>query len=743
MTDLPHGVDCGFPEVAALLPACLAQAGKQLSPAGVHAYLLTARTFGRMGRGAGPALAFLRHWPAMAGHVGEAALPAVAQAVQALTRSPNGRAIEPFLESLAEVAPRLSEPGQFQGYMDLCLDAMQRTSESIHGVHKTYASAGLISLLEQAPRLLRLLTLDGLRHWVDYGIRNHARHPQHQRAYFLLQSADSLAVMQSQRHGTPLKTHTRALDLYLRCLWQDADLLLPYRTDVDNDGALLPYYDPSGIFLPDVYDTHQGVSGLDRYRATLAHMAAHRRWSTPLHADNLSPQQRLAVEMFEDARVDLLAARQFPGLRHIFSILHPRPVEGACDPARHSCLRHRLAMLSAALLDPAHGYTDRHLLQFTDRFTGLLAQGEANTGAMAELAIAYITQTRLQSDQLPSVFWTDTANGYRDDNRHLWKYHEYSDDEDQFARPSHTPQSPDAPGLPPQLYPEWDYTDASYRPDWVSVHARLHPSGNASTINRMLDKHRALAKRLQRQLEQLKPQDRARLRYQEEGDELDLDIACQSLIELKSGLQPDPRINQGTRTDGRSIAVLLLLDLSESLSARIGDSRQSILELSQEAVALLAWSISQVGDPFAIAGFHSNTRHAVQYLHIKGFEERWDDPVKARLAATEAAYSTRMGAAMRHAAHCLGAQQADKKLLLVLTDGQPADVDCPDPRQLINDARQAVRELDQSGVFSYCINLDANADAYVADIFGHRYTVMDHIERLPEQLPKLFMALTR
>ena len=49
MTDLPHGVDCGFPEVAALLPACLAQAGKQLSPAGVHAYLLTARTFGRTG----------------------------------------------------------------------------------------------------------------------------------------------------------------------------------------------------------------------------------------------------------------------------------------------------------------------------------------------------------------------------------------------------------------------------------------------------------------------------------------------------------------------------------------------------------------------------------------------------------------------------------------------------------------------------------------------------------------------
>jgi nitric oxide reductase activation protein len=102
-----------------------------------------------------------------------------------------------------------------------------------------------------------------------------------------------------------------------------------------------------------------------------------------------------------------------------------------------------------------------------------------------------------------------------------------------------------------------------------------------------------------------------------------------------------------------------------------------------------------------------------------------------------------MGAAMRHAAHYLQAQSADKKLLLVLTDGQPSDVDTHDERLLIEDARQSVRELDQQGIFSYCINLDAQADSYVSDIFGHQYTVIDHIDRLPEQLPKLFMALTR
>jgi nitric oxide reductase NorD protein len=220
-------------------------------------------------------------------------------------------------------------------------------------------------------------------------------------------------------------------------------------------------------------------------------------------------------------------------------------------------------------------------------------------------------------------------------------------------------------------------------------------------------------------------------------------VAIRSLIDLRSGSQPDPRINMSHTTDGRSIAVTVLLDLSESLNEKARGSEQTVLQLSQEAVSLLAWAVQQLGDPLAIAGFHSNTRHDVRYLHLKGFGEQWGDAVKARLAAMQAGYSTRMGAALRHAARTLGTQSADKKLLLVLTDGQPADIDVKDERLLIEDAKEAVRELDHQGIFTYCINLDAAADAYVADIFGKRYTVIDNIARLPEQLPKLFMALTR
>lgn len=721
----------------------MTEADALLTPEGLHAYLESGRVLGKMGRGVEPLLIFLQEWPGVAQTLGEAALPSIMDTVRAMTKSPNGKAIAPFLQSLAAIARRLPSREQLQHYLDLTLSFMERTSGSIHGVHQTYASPSLPDFLQQSPHLLNQLSMEGLRNWVDYGVRNYRHHPAHQRDYFSLQSADSRAVLQRERHGTLLVDHTHQLDLYLLGLWQDANHLVPYSTGCDELRQPVPYFDALGMRLPDVYDQRQGISGLDRYRAALAHMAAHRRWSQPLLADNYSPFQRLAIEFFEDARVETLAMLEYPGLRRIWSALHPAPLAGACDPATQSCLRHRLAMLSRALLAPDHGYQDADLNDFARRFSALLAEGESSTAEMAGLALAYVANTRLQSDQLPNTYFTDTEIDYRDDNRHLWRFHELSDDEEMFETQRVDPAAEDGKGLPPRHYPEWDYASHTYRPDWVSLYERLHPRGNAADIDALLAQHAGLAKRLKRLLEQLKPQDRARLRHQEEGSELDLDVALRSLIDLKCGRQPEPRINMSHRTDGRDIAVLLLLDLSASLNDKAAGSEQSILALSQQAVALLAWSIEQLGDPFAIAGFHSNTRFELRYLHIKGFGEHWGDDVKARLAAMQASYSTRMGAAMRHAAHYLQAQPADKKLMLVLTDGQPSDVDAPDKRLLIDDARQAVRELDQRGIFSYGINLDPKADNYAGDIFGQRYTVIDHIERLPEQLPKLFMALTR
>jgi len=738
--ELRAKLDCRFAAVDDVFDDCMEEALRLLSPLGLEAYLAQARRLGKLGRGVEPILAFLEIWPTVATLAGEGALEPLDRCIQALQKSPNAPAIVGLLQTLGAVARRLPGRDLLAQYLALVLDLMTRTSVSIHGHHTTHPSPGLPTFLQQAPMLVGMVPLAGLRRWVEEGIRLHGQHPQRQIDYFALATADSRALLQRERQGTLFADAERRLELTLRSLWGESVALIPYpvRPDADMDsGAIaLPYAQADGWRLPEVVDD------IGHYRAMLTHLAAHRRWSLPLVADNLSPLQRLAVECFEDCRVDLLALRRLPGLRTSLLALHPMPAEDACDPQLESPLRHRLVCLSRALLDDDHPYRDPVLLEFRARFRAALEGAESSTRAMGALALEWGARTRRQHDQQARMRFTDTVVRYRDDNRHLWTYIESGDEEDAFEDPHRARAAPDAP-LPPRHYPEWDEAIRAFRPDWVSVYDTLQAPGAAAVIEELLGRHAAVAKHLQRVLDLLKPQERTRLRYQEEGTELDLDVAVRALTDLRAGAQPDGRIHMSTRTDGRDIAVLLLMDLSASGNDLVAGSGETVLDTSRAAAALLAWAVSRLGDPLAIAGFHSNTRHEVRYFHIKGFSEEWDERPKARLAGVEGAFSTRMGAALRHAGHLLSGRKEERKLLLVLTDGQPADVDVADPQHLIGDAACAVRELDAMGLHTHCISLDAKADDYVGRVFGARWTVIDQVEQLPRRLPEIFLSLTR
>ncbi len=735
---------CSFGQIDDCFEDYLYDALTSLSEKGVEQYLSGASLICMIGRGWEPVSIYLEEMPHMAKRLGEPVLEMVSKAVWDMSRTPNGKSIPPFMQCLPEASRRLGSLEQMQRFIDILFQMMEDTTTSVHGHHKTHSSQGLPELLKQIPYLLNQLSLAGLKNWIDYGARNYVNHPERQMNYFSLQSADSKAMLQRERHGTLFMDNERNLDMYLRGLWEDESYFVPYSIDFDESKKPLPYYDQLGIRIPDVYDDLNGVSGIDRYRITIAHIAAHRRWTTPIIADNFSPFQRLAIEHLEDCRIEYLMLQEYPGLRKYMLALHPEPIEDDCDSEKESCVRHRLAMLSRAILDPNHGYRNEYVVDFVKRFYQAVEVDGSSTQAMADLAILFTTRTRLQSDQQARIRFENTVVDYRDDNRHMWIYIEQGDEEESFddeTKPK--PEQLDNEGLPPRHYAEWDYATQSYKPDWVSLYESIHPSGNASDIDGILDKHKALARLLKQILETLKPQQYMRVRYQEEGSELDLDIAIRSLIDYKCGAQPDPRINMSHEHAGRDIAVMLLLDLSASLADIPEGCEQSILELSQEAVSLLAWTIEQLGDKYAIAGFHSDTRHNVRYYHLKGYSEQFGDTVKGRLAAMDAGFSTRIGAAMRHAAHYLEAQKADKKLMLILTDGEPSDIDVEDEQYLISDTKKAVDELSSRGINSYCISLDKKADDYIRDIFGNQFAVIDHVDRLPEQLPRLFMSLTR
>lgn len=729
-------IRCNVQRIDEIFAGCLMEARTVFSEQGLEAYLDGASAICGLGRGQELVLIYLENMPGVARIAGEGIVPAVVDMAHTLSDTANAKAINPFLATLPVAARRLEEAELLRDYFSL---VTRMASE---------AQEGLVPLLQQIEHLLGQISIGGLKNWMETGLKGYRNQPWRYGDYFSLQTPDSRAALQRERHGTLYVDNERKLEHYLRAFWEMEIDCHPYSLAFDILRRRVPHIDRKGFHIPDVYDDLDGVRGINRYRALLAHLAAHHCYTRPLIADNFSPWQQLTVETFEDARVEALAMRRFPGLRRLWRALHPIPKENAC-PEGWSCIRHKLAMLSRALLDAEHPYTDPVLLDFVQRFHTHMATDAADDSRLsAELGVAYFTAIQHPDFRLPKIWFEDTEVSYRDDNRYMWMFLEDTDDEDDFHSDHAVanPQQDDEDQQPVFVrhLREWDYQEQRHKPDWVTAYEAVQPAGDAAKIDALLEQHRLLAKRLKRVVDLLKPQEHTRIRYQEDGDALDLDIAIRSLIDYRAGVTPDPRIHMSHRTDGRDIAVLLLLDLSQSISEIPEGAETSILQLSQEAVSLLGWAIDALGDPFAIAGFASNTRHEVRYLHFKGFNEPWGDEPKARLAAMHGELSTRMGAAIRIAGHYLSKRHNSKKLLLVLSDGEPHDVDVEDAEYLRHDTRKAVEDIAAKGVATYCITLDPRADDYVADIFGpNNFTVVDHIQRLPERLTALFMALTK
>jgi hypothetical protein len=739
-------LDCAFDSVQDVFALNIDQAVEHLSEASLEEYYQGAEFLAKIGQGDKLSIAFLKTMPWVGEYFGDGSIEKITDfTYNKICRTPNKLSVEPFLNSFIIVVDHI-EKDQLDEYLALIEYHLVKTTFSIHGIHDTHPSPSLQAMLGNINLLLEQLSFEGIYEWINYGLRYFKHHPERQEEYFTLTTADSKAVFQRQRNGLLFSDIERSINLFQRALWKTNFMYAPYSPDFENLEHFHPYLEDDVIRLPDIYKELDGVNGCKRYMALVSHLVAHYQFTTKIVADNVSPQQRFFTEIFEDARVEYLAMQEYPGLKKLWLSLIPIVDEFDCDDTNQSCLRHRAIMLTRALIDDNHPYKNEIILDYVEKFKALMTAGDTTTTDSLSLGLGYLIKTRNASDALGSIYFENTEVSYRDDNRSIWLFIEEFDEEAnifEHQKKSDEEDESEIEVIPPHYYDEWDYAFDSYKPDWAAVYERLHTHTDASKIDRILEKHSSLVKQLKKVLDLLKPQNKKRIRYQEEGAELDLDIALRSVIDIKNGSQPDTRINVDFEHDSRSVSVLLLLDLSQSLNEVVGNSGQTILELSQEAVSLLAWAVEQLGDNFAIAGFNSDTRQKVMYYHIKGYSESWDDTVKSRLADLKAEFSTRMGAAIRHGAHYLEMQESDKKLMLILTDGEPADIDMHDPKALIQDTHKAVQEVQQRGMYPYCISLDKKADEYISDIFGSHYSVIDRIESLPKELPQLFLSLTK
>lgn len=753
----------------ALLAAEWVEAARVLSPRGLDNWLKGAIALQRLGR-EGIVAAWIEHVPAVARELGEDVIPDFAQQCLLFASRTSGAVIELVVVTSPTAAHRLGDPELFRAYLQL-LDVLLGQ-----------AARGLRPMLEHLDTLLGVLTLGGLRRWALWGAQAHRADCDAQLRYFGLQSEEAKAMLQKERKGTLFVDVHRRIGMYLRALWGRDFFMRPTAGDFDSRQGFKPFIADYFLHLPDAYDDWEAepgrrLSGLDLYRAAALHCAAHVvATRSRLEADGLSALQQACVGVIEDARVEALAIRRFPRLREFWAQFHRSAATGETVGAR-------LDRIARALLDPVYADAD----PLVERMRRDFAAADLESNATS-LALGLALADELARRGLAFSPYRDVqAALYRDDNRYLWEYEAW-DAEAALAAGYGTQQvrryvsvsemvnevdvetaGDDAqeiwvcateffdddgvsfnckegkePVAEPRHYEEFDYHLQIARPAWATVLEKRPKAGDLVVVERIINDHRKLTQRLKHLLDALQPQGVQRIRKLEEGDTVDLDAAIRSLVDIRLGRQPDPRVMMRQALKTRDIAVLVLLDLSESTNDKVAGQDFTVLELTRAATVLLAEAIDRIGDTFALHGFHSDGRHNVFYQRYKDFEQPWSDLPKARLAGMEGRFSTRMGAAIRHAGHHLSQVRAAKKLLLVVTDGAPADIDVRDPQYLRFDAKKAVEDIGRRGVTPFCLTLDPRADQYAARIFGQRnYLILDHVERLPERLPQLYAGLTR
>ncbi len=745
------------------------EATRTLSAAGLEHYMQGMAALSRLGKGNDLPLGWVDIAPQVAREVGEDVLTDLVQTALGFSSRTSGTVIERLLATAPVAARRLADPELFRHYLQFLNQLIGQ------------APRGVRPLLEHLDVLLGQLTLGGLRRWALWGAHAHRTDYAAQTDYFSLASRESQAVLQKERKGTLFVDVQRRIAMYLRALWGRDFFMRPTSGDFERREGYRPYIEGYLFHLPDAYDDHPGLTGVELYRAASAHCAAHQVATTvPLTAENLNGLQRALVELVEDARVETLAIRRFPGLQALWRRGH------LATPELDRSAGHYFDRLARALLDPDYVDPDpwvtlgRSLFaQAAERLDTVETSweiGVALAHAFREKKLAFNPRTDVQGAL------------YRDDNRYLWAFDGHgASPEAGFEAPrqvrrkvslmemvneidtelagddaqeiwvlgselfpyedegkSYNEMEGKEPVSDPYHYPEWDYQIQLERPTWATVLERRARLGELDLVDAITARHKRLIGRMKYILDAMQPQGVTRLRKLEEGDDIDLNAAIASLVDWRMGHQPDPRIMMRSVRKVRDIAVLVLLDLSESTNERVEGQDHTVLDLTREATVLLADAIHKVGDPFAIHGFCSDGRHDVQYWRFKDFDQPYDALAKARLAGMRGQLSTRMGAALRHATWHLRAQPAAKRLLLVLTDGEPADVDVRDPQYLRYDTRKAVEAAGRQGIATYCMTLDPRADQYVSRIFGARnYQVLDQVARLPEKLPMLYAGLTR
>ena len=621
---------------------------------------------------------------------------------------------------------------------------LQRVTEKL----REHDSASADALDNNMQRLLDRLPADALVRWMLTGTRLYPNDPQKRRCYFSLEDARALAAFENEASVPSLAASIPSLSMLLEALTLRHIRIQEQRLDLDLSDPFdvapkRPVLSSTHLLLPSDYSSLDS-SGPDLlFRASVAHAAAHLIHSPAAQpAGTLKPMSLAIISAIEDARAEQLLMRDLPGTRTWFlpllkTSLQPEGLSFAALVSR----------MNYALIDPTYQDDNYWVNKARTLFDGLATSLHDYTSfrEIASVLANDLGQMRVRFHPQQYV----VPAPYRDDNSFLWTYPETTTPQsvnelqvESSLTGMSSPQDNDEQVTTGQelrrlQYPEWDYRRDLLRPDWCTVIERRSPSPGAS--HRMLGRTSMVRVKLPETAGLTR---NARLRRQPEGEELDLDAAIEHTIDRRRGHSPEHRVFTRPGTRQRSMSLLLLLDLSASTGDIAPGEGRSFLDMEKEAAHALVQGARSAGHRIAAHGFSSNTRECVNYYRLLDFDATLDETSSASIEACTARYSTRMGAAIRHAASLISIEASARHVIIVLTDGTPSDIDVFDNDYLIHDAQLAAEDARRAGIATCGIAVDEGGADYMRRIVGREYCrIVNTPATLPAQLVALFARI--
>ncbi|KFE36172.1 nitric oxide reductase activation protein NorD [Thioclava atlantica] len=747
------------------MPDTLARGRSDDLPAAIGAAFTEAEITGWLGardrlRGAGYGrsvpLAFERSSALLAPRVGADATAALAGIVSSCAIRVSPRAAE-RLCTVAEVVSRKFEARDFASWSGMMRRLVTQAPESVD------------LLLGNMERLISRLSQEALEDWVATGHRSAGGDAGKRAAYFALRTEEALRSLEHATGDQSFYDCERRLRAYLTAI-SGSSPPLRAAPPAGQGGAVRRASFAGGVVLvPPSFPGYRGEAE-PLFRAALAHISAHLRF-TPRRFEigQLKPLQMAVVSLIEDARVEQLAAQDMPGLQRLWKGFHVARPGGL--PTAPSLF----ARLSRALIDPDFADEDGWVTKGRRMFFEARHRWD-DPGLSREIGNLLgndLGQLRVQFNAKDYV----VQPAYRDDNLGLWALDEPSPDEAQtlevkvdLVKLRRSEPAPTPTTHPPRqdasqsekiekraavsedreegrmiaTYPEYDYAIGRDRPNWTMLREYRPAPGDARFWENLRQEQGPLLSRVSGLIRSAQIGRARREKRQAEGEVLDLDACIEAATALRAGEFPDHRIYERQAPPTRDLAVSLLLDISQSTAEGAEDAGRSILALERDAAAVLAHAMNEMGDPFAINAFSSVGREDVRFVPIKSFAAPLDDRAGAALSGLRPGYSTRLGAALRHAGQELAQVPRHRRLLLLITDGEPSDIDCPDPEYLLHDARRAVRSLAAIGIDVFCVGLGSHNKEQQSAIFGRSgFVQVERLAALPDKLVSLYFRLTR